>query len=337
MSRDSWNDFWGYQRPPKRPPPKQGIAVKKIGATWWGRRWIEAPERISSGYSNRLSRGRSYARGGRVHDLELEHGRARARVTGSRVYRVEIEVAALSATAWSKAIAQMASRAAFAAKLLGGAMPEEIEEAFVAAKSRLFPSKAGDLSTSCSCPDWANPCKHVAAVHFVLGEAFDRDPFLLFELRGKRKDEVLDALRQARAAADEPTPPKTRPRRSRRAASAVAAEPTRAAARVPSVELGAVAGGSYERPRGRLPALRFHLEAPTAHALVLRQLGAPPSWSAEESILEVLSPLCESAGALARSMADGARTPCPASARPARALESRPRARATAKRRPSRT
>src|SRR5439155_17304656 len=87
----SWaSAFWGsarYRKPPSKPPPKHGIAVEKIGTTWWGRLWIEALEGISRGWSNRLARGRTYARGGRVHDLELARGGVKARVTGSRVYR----------------------------------------------------------------------------------------------------------------------------------------------------------------------------------------------------------------------------------------------------------
>jgi uncharacterized Zn finger protein len=80
-------------------------------------------------------------------------------------------------------------------------MPQAIDEVFVAAGVSLFPKQRADLETSCSCPDWGDPCKHVAATHYVLGEALDRDPFLLFELRGRTKDQVLDALRAARGGA----------------------------------------------------------------------------------------------------------------------------------------
>jgi uncharacterized Zn finger protein len=81
-------------------------------------------------------------------------------------------------------------------------MPQAIDEVFVAAGVSLFPKQRADLRTSCSCPDWGDPCKHVAATHYVLGDALDRDPFLLFELRGRTKDQVLDALRAARGGAD---------------------------------------------------------------------------------------------------------------------------------------
>src|SRR5204863_9476994 len=96
--------------------------------------------------------------------------------------------------------AQMAARAQFAAELLDGRMPEQIDEVFRACEVSLFPETRDDCVTDCSCPDWGDPCKHVAATHYVLGEALDRDPFLLFELRGKAKGQVLAGIRAARAA-----------------------------------------------------------------------------------------------------------------------------------------
>src|SRR5262245_24450409 len=162
--------------------------------------------------SGRLSRGRSYARSGQVLNLDIQPGRVNSRVQGSRAapYRVQIEVAPLDDRAWDAVADAMASQAIFAAKLLAGEMPQDIEEAFAAAKVSLFPDKRGDLSTDCSCPDWANPCKHVAAVYYLLGERFDADPFLIFELRGRSKDQIIAMLRARRAAcevstADQPT------------------------------------------------------------------------------------------------------------------------------------
>jgi uncharacterized Zn finger protein len=82
-------------------------------------------------------------------------------------------------------------------------MPQDIEEAFKEVGASLFPEKRGDLETDCSCPDWANPCKHVAAAHYILGERFDEDPFLIFRLRGRTQDEVMSALRERRAGEDD--------------------------------------------------------------------------------------------------------------------------------------
>jgi uncharacterized Zn finger protein len=93
----------------------------------------------------------------------------------------------------------LAGQAIFAAQLLNGEMPADIGQVFDAVKVSLFPVSRGDLKTDCSCPDWANPCKHIAAVYYLMGERFDADPFLLFELRGRSKDEVITALRERRA------------------------------------------------------------------------------------------------------------------------------------------
>src|SRR5437588_12759165 len=93
----------------------------------------------------------------------------------------------------------MASQAIFAAKLLAGEMPQDIEEAFSAVQISLFPLATTDLDTDCSCPDWANPCKHIAAVYYLLAERFDEDPFLIFKLRGRTKEQIIQVLREKRA------------------------------------------------------------------------------------------------------------------------------------------
>jgi len=290
MSR--WDGWGWYPKPPaRRPPPERGIKVKKIGATWWGQRWIEALENLSWEYSSRLARGRAYARAGRVHDLQVAPGKVTARVTGSRPtpYKVTLRIAALGAAAWEKAVAEMAKQALFAAELLAGEMPKEIDQAFLAAGRSLFPAKAKDLQTDCSCPDWANPCKHVAAAHYVLGEAFDKDPFLLFELRGRGREGVLGALRKLRAGKD--------------ATAAPASETAHTREATPTVSLAGHAPEDFERLRGPVAHLRFRIEPPALPAALLRQLGAPPSWSLDETPLELLGPLFEAAGALARELA----------------------------------
>src|SRR6185503_2816767 len=139
-------------------------------------------------------------------DLRVEPGRVTAQVTGSRAqpYDVAIELFTFSDAHWYKVITLMAQKAQFAAALLGDQMPNDIDQAFHAAGVSLFPANEADLVTRCSCPDWANPCKHVAATHYVLGDAFDRDPFLLFELRGRAREEVLAATREARGGKAKP-------------------------------------------------------------------------------------------------------------------------------------
>jgi uncharacterized Zn finger protein len=166
---------------------------------WWATRWIEALERLMD--SGRLTRGRGYARKGQVLSIEETREGIQARVQGSRPkpYRVSIQVAPLTDAQWEQVIDALAEQAIFTAQLLAGEMPQEIEDAFRAVGVSLFPAHRGDLVTDCSCPDWANPCKHVAATHYILGERFDEDPFLLFRLRGRSQEEILQALRQRRA------------------------------------------------------------------------------------------------------------------------------------------
>jgi len=275
---------WYFKKTPKRPPPERGIKVKKIGATWWGQRWIEALEKLSSDYSNRLSRGRTYARAGRVSDLEVAPGLVTAHVTGSRPkpYKVTLRLSTLSEAAWKKAIQEMGRQAVFTAELLMGQMPQGIDEAFRAAGQSLFPTQAKDLETECSCPDWANPCKHIAATHYVLGEALDKDPFLLFELRGKGKAAVLERLRHLRA--DEPRKSQT-------------------IEELPTLSLEKVSPGDYERLAGPISHLHFQIGPPASPVALLRQLGAPPSWKLQQVPAEVLSPLYITAGAFARELA----------------------------------
>jgi uncharacterized Zn finger protein len=176
----------------------------QFGRNWWARRWIKAMERLMDG--RRLSRGQDYASQGQVLSMgEIKNGVA-ATVQGSRIkpYRVTIQVMPLKTEEWERALDVLASQAVFAAKLLAGEMPENIEEAFQSAKLSLFPERPGDLVTQCSCPDWANPCKHVAAAHYILGDRFDEDPFLLFRMRGRSQEQVLEGLRVHRGGtADE--------------------------------------------------------------------------------------------------------------------------------------
>jgi len=297
---------WGWYRPaPKKPPPKRGIRMKKSGSTWWGQRWVEALERMSAGYSNRLARGRTYARAGRTHDLIVKAGVVTARVTGSRPtpYKVRITLKTLSAAVWDRATVAMAGQARFSAELLAGQMPQEIDAAFKEAGASVFPVKEADLATDCDCPDWANPCKHVAATHYVLGEALDRDPFLLFELRGRTKEQVLAALRSARADAGGTEPP-SRSRRGKRPKAAPGDEvPTAAGDEVPTVSLGRLNATDYNQPREPLPMLHFSFEAPPVPGGALRQLGAPAGWSSDASPVAMLGPLIRAAADKARSLA----------------------------------
>jgi uncharacterized Zn finger protein len=167
-----------------------------IGEQWWSQRFISVLE--SYGMSGRLARGRSYARAGQVLDFELSQGKVTAQVQGSRPrpYQVRLGVLPLTTAQWRRVQDRLASQALFRAKLLAGEMPHEIEEVFDDCGTPLFPRSAADLDMRCSCPDWGVPCKHLAAVCYVLAEEFDRDPFGLLAWRGKGRDELLTALRR---------------------------------------------------------------------------------------------------------------------------------------------
>ncbi len=277
---------------PKKPPPAHGIKMKAVGSTWWGKRWIEALRDVLSGDDSRLARGRTYARAGRTHDLVVTGGKVTAKVTGSspKPYKILIQVAELSDATWKKAIANMAEKAQFSAALLAGQMPQEIDDVFHSGGASLFPKQRADLVTNCSCPDWGDPCKHVAATHYVLGEALDRDPFLLFELRGKTKNQVLEALRAVRAGGE-----LTLNRRPEKTDVAMH--------EVPTVTFAALKPGDYDNPREALPLLHFSFDEPITHVSVLRQLGAPASWSAAGTPADVLGPMVRTAAEKARRMA----------------------------------
>ena len=163
--------------------------------------------------SSRLQRGRSYARKGQVVEFSLTQGVVTARVQGSRPqpYNVTIKVLPLTTPQWREVERRLASQALFRAKLLAGEMPAEIEEIFASCGTPLFPRSAADLDMHCSCPDWGVPCKHLAAVCYVLAEAFDDDPFEMLAWRGRSRGALLAALRQAgpRPAAAAADPPPT--------------------------------------------------------------------------------------------------------------------------------
>jgi uncharacterized Zn finger protein len=294
MSRWDWDER--HPRAPKKPPPAHGIRMQKAGKTWWGQRWIEALEHVLQGDAGRLARGKTYARAGRAHDLVVHAGSVTAQVTGSRAtpYDVKLTLAQLSDASWQRAIGGLAEKAQFAAELLAGQMPKRIDEVFVTLGASLFPQSRADLMATCSCPDSADPCKHIAATHYLLGEAFDADPFLLFELRGRSRERVLAGLRASRAAGVPLGPAGIG------AGSSV--EPN-AAESIPRVQLGPLEAEDYDRAREPLPALQFSFEAPEAPGALLRQLGLPGAWHGEASPAELLSPLVARAAEAARRIA----------------------------------
>lgn len=197
------NDWREWSRPPARPRRVEGGLKARskrgaIGQSWWSGRFIEVLESI--GVGGRLGRGRTYARAGQVIELRTDVGAVVATVQGSRTrpYRVRIGLAAFGKTEWGLVEQAMADDAWYAAKLLAGEMPPEIEDVFSSVGLTLFPARVGDLAMDCSCPDREVPCKHLAAVFYLLAESFDADPFAILALRGREREALLDNIRARR-------------------------------------------------------------------------------------------------------------------------------------------
>ncbi len=201
-----------------------------IGESWWSKRFLAVLESFALG--SRLTRGRNYARKGQVLSLDVEPGVVVASVQGSRPtpYRVKIGLTEFDDKTWRQVEAALAGQAIFSARLLAGEMPAEIEEVFAAAGHPLFPTRVAQLAMSCSCPDPAVPCKHIAATFYLLAEAFDDDPFQILHWRGRDRSSCWPGCANfARAGTVSRLDRRATPRRKR---------PAKAAA-VPTAAVGA--------------------------------------------------------------------------------------------------
>jgi uncharacterized Zn finger protein len=273
--RDRYSDYPRYQ--PSRPrEARGGIKARSkrgdFGESWWAKRWTAVLEGFQIGA--RLARGRKYARQGQVLAIQIEKGQVRAKVQGSRPqpYEIAIQVKQIDSDDWQRLAQALAQQALFAAKLLAGEMPQDIEDVFRAEKLSLFPERLGDLSTKCSCPDWSNPCKHIAAVYYLLGEEFDRDPFLLFTLRGLTREELLEQLEGAGGAGKDTVASATQ--EALHDTEPLAADPA-----------------AFWRG-GELPDDFFgEVQAPPVAAALPRRLGGFPFWRGDEPFLKALEPL----------------------------------------------
>jgi uncharacterized Zn finger protein len=190
--------YWRRFEAAKPRKAKGGIKARSrrgvFAESWWGKRWIEVLESFDIG--SRISRGKAYARKGQVTDLQVKRGYIEARVqgTGSRPYKVHVGFPVIPGPVWGDIARGLKSRPFLAAELLAGRVPENIEEVFDEVGTSLFPTDFSELESSCSCPDGSNPCKHIAAVFFLIAEALDGDPFLLFTLRGLDRDDLLELM-----------------------------------------------------------------------------------------------------------------------------------------------
>ena len=170
---------------------------------WWSQRWLELLD--SYRFKKRLERGRIYARQGNILSIEFQGAKVIAKVQGSEAqpYTVSLYLDSFTDEEWSYVVETMSKKAIIPAKLLAGEMPQNIEEVFTSNGLSLFPFTLSDVHSKCTCPDKANPCKHIAAIYYQLGDRFSEDPFVLFQLRGRNKEKIISDLRQLRGASVE--------------------------------------------------------------------------------------------------------------------------------------
>jgi len=230
-----------------------------------------------------------------VIELEFEKGSATAMVQGSRdaPYLVRMHFAMLSGTDWKRALRSLGEDAELGGSLFRGEFPQRLEEAFTQLELSLFPTAQGDLKAACSCPDQANPCKHVAAVYYSLGEEIDRDPFLIFRLRGMDRTELMEALARtpaARAALVAPPTGENDARRGEEAKDEVAPEETETSVQAEEPPL-------QDEPLPEEPHLFWaglepesseeesdeEVRIPRVSGALARRLGGFPFWRGENS------------------------------------------------------
>lgn len=264
--------------------------MAQFSRTWWGKKFIEALEQFTD--SGRLSRGRSYASGGKVKSFQIKDGVVTAKVRGSvnpyfgvykePLYTTEIEFQPISATRWSAAIALIASKASLTSRLLLNEIPDNIEDSFATLGLHLLPHSKADFKSHCSCPDYSNPCKHIAGVHYLVAAELDRDPFLLFELRGLsranlHKELVKSPLGMALAAelADQTALPV--------ASETFYTEPkTSSPASISNLR-------DFWHGAKRLPSLpEPPVQTPVPAILVKKQGDFPPFWHKDSSFIELM-------------------------------------------------
>jgi uncharacterized Zn finger protein len=281
----SYRDYFpSYPPRAKRIDAKGGIKARsKRGAfatSWWGKRWLDVLEALNLG--GRLQRGRTYARKGQVLNIDIQPGSVHAEVQGSqpKPYRIAIGVKQVGEKETQRLAAGLAKSPYFLAKLMTREMPQDIEALFDEAGLSLFPARASELKTDCSCPDWSNPCKHIAAVYYLLGEEFDRDPFLIFRLRGVDTTALLAGIGAADIIEPEAEP-----------------EPD-----VRVLARGEVPPESYWE--GARPEVDLTAGAATT-APLLRRLGNLPFWRGEQPLLESLEPAYAAAAATAVDLLAG--------------------------------
>ncbi len=272
--------------------------MPQFSRTWWGQRFIASLEEFTD--PGRLGRGRSYASGGRVLSFAREGRTVTAKVRGSvnpyygiykePIYTTSITMTAIPPDTWSTVIDSLTTKAGFVARLLTNEVPERIEDAFEAVGQRLLPHSRRDFTTSCSCPDSANPCKHIAGVYYLLASELDHDPFLLFELRGLSREQLhaelaRSPLGQILASELNAPPIDLEP------AQSYFTVPRREPLDIPAAELD---HREFWTGARRLPPVTEPAAPPAVPAMLVKQQGDyPPFWPKDASFIATMEELYE--------------------------------------------
>lgn len=175
------------------------IDGRQIARTFWGQAWCDNLESYSD-FANRLPRGRTYVRNGSVVDLQVHPGKVTARVSGSELYTITIKIKPLNKNHWQAISTKCAGQIASVVELLQGRLSQGVMEIITHRDAGLFP-KPAEISLDCSCPDWADMCKHVAAALYGVGARLDEKPELLFTLRQVDHFELIEQAASGKALA----------------------------------------------------------------------------------------------------------------------------------------
>ncbi len=265
------------------------MAKAEFGRSWWSQRFVSAIEKFTD--AGRLSRGRSYARGNKVKSFNIQDGVVTAQVRGSvnpyfgvykePLYLTTIEFTPITEPQWNAAIAFIAAKSGFLSKLMMNEIPENIEEPFATLGIHLLPQTRKELKTHCSCPDYSNPCKHIAGVYYLLGAELDRDPYLLFELRGMSRERFQAALAAT---------PLGKALAAELNGAVIVPQPIAHYYPQPAmVPVGAIDLRTFWLGQKRLPKdLALPVPSLVSGVLVKKQGDFPPFWEADGSFLEVM-------------------------------------------------
>jgi len=288
---------WYYNTWGRAPKVSGGIKAQSkrgsFGSNWWAERWIETL--MEYDMDERLTRGKSYARRGQVTELKIGKGRVTAVIQGSSEYDVVINIKVLGKSKWRDIVKRIMGRPTVAASLLSGRMHEGIESIFADAKVMMFASKS-DTETYCTCPDWANPCKHIAAVYFLLAEEFDRDPLLIFQMRGIERGELLEmaglGTRMQKGATGKKGGSKKREDKTGANTKSSRTAPLSA----DPLKFWSRGDSEYDPGRNTVPSIS---------APIVKQLGNFPLWRGEDKFLPTMEGIYEGASEVGAMISSG--------------------------------